>query len=248
MRHTINRVSVLAIALGIALSFAGTATATLVTTPTDVYLGTTANWGDTEADLETAWGGVPVDAANDLLKNHLSASPTYPAVPGMSFGSSLSNINDGVIISNGGTLGSTADLAAFAPGGDLVFNLDGLYNISRIDSFTAHNAKRVGQKYTLSTSTDGGSTWSVLTSVNYDNGSSANLYMREVSLTGSAGGPIAMGVNALKFTISDPSGGDGTAVYGEIAAYGSPVPEPASVILLLSGAISLLAYAWRKRK
>jgi hypothetical protein len=43
---------------------------------------------------------------------------------------------------------------------------------------------------------------------------------RRVSIrNAAAGAAIAKGVNALRFDISDPSGGSGTAVYNEIAIY-----------------------------
>ena len=98
-----------------------------------------------------------------------------------------------------------------------------------------------------------------LTSVNLDApGDSGSIYaMRRVSLTDDGGQAIAAGINALRFTFSDTGVtaspvpwpyGPAAATYGEIAVYGTPTPEPSTLVLLTVGLIGLLAYAWRKRR
>ena len=89
----------------------------------------------TEADANVAWGGVPIDNESNLLKNHVTRVTTDG---NMLFGSSLKNINDGKLISNGDIAESTANLSVFSAGSHVVFQLDATYLIDRIDIFTVH--------------------------------------------------------------------------------------------------------------
>ena len=41
---------------------------------------------------------------------------------------------------------------------------------------------------------------------------------------------------------------DGHTLYGTFALPAAPAPEPGTVVLLATGLMGLLAYAWRKRK
>jgi len=68
---------------------------------------------------------------------------------------------------------STGGWPASGPA-DVVFTLDGYYNIGRIDSFTLWSKDRIGQKYDLYGSTDGGATWNPVTSVNKDHTGSSS--------------------------------------------------------------------------
>lgn len=214
----------------------------------------------TEVTDVQAWvaakGSNPVDATANLLQNHLSALPIYTG--SLAYGSQLQNINDGLMVGNGGTDGDTANLTAFdtAGGNSLVFLLDAKYSIGKIDTFTNYANSRTGQKFDLYTSTDGGATWSPLTSVDIANQADTTIiaaspyvdnYIRRVSTTNSSNAAIATGVNALKFVFATPTAGSGIAVYSEIAAYAA-VPEPSSITLLAVGLFGLLAYAWRKQK
>jgi hypothetical protein len=251
MRSQMYKLGFVAVVLASSLILGGTALADLVATDSGiVYSG--GDWS-TEADVVAGWtsatGSAPVNAANDLLRNNLSGAPTLTG--STVYGSQMGNINDGLIVSNvysnPGNLTYTDNLTAFAGGSSLVFNLDKAYDLGRIDSFTAWQPDRIGQKYNVYTSTDGGSSWALLTSVNYDNyGGDVNKDVRRISLTDTSG-TLALGVNALKFAFSDPGSGNGTAIYGEIAAYAA-VPEPATSILTLTSVLGLAAYAWRKQK
>ena len=199
-----------------------------------------AGSGDTNDDVVTKWttarGSAPVDTVNDLLKNHATASMS---AGGVALGDSLSAINDGLMLSGGHTSGQTEGMCLFTSDGhwlgsgpaDLVFTLDAHYYIARIDSFTLWDPSRTGQKYDLYGSTDGGTSWTFVTSVNKDSGSEgSNRDLRRISLT-NAGGviPGLAGVNALKFHIMDPGPNGATSnnsIYSEIAAYAvTSVPD-----------------------
>ena len=216
----------------------------------DAIVGGTQTNSDSVSAWQSTTGAAPVDAANDLLKNHiLASSPTLTG--GLDFGTALAPINDGLMVSNGGTcsIAGLANMTAFTEGTALVFKLDAKYKINRIDSFTMWTADRIGQKYDLYTSTDGGTTWTTaaLASVNvagvidYD---PAVYMLRGVSVTDSTG-VLASGVNALKFQFSDAS--PGRPIYADIAAYGTAIPEPSTMVMAALGLIGLICYAWRKR-
>jgi hypothetical protein len=125
------------------------------------------------------------------------------------------------MVSNGGNLENTTHSTVFTNGSQLKFTLNGTYDIVGIESFTGYQNTRTGQKYSVYTSTNNGGVWSFLTSVDHANPAGNNVWdSRRVSIrNAAAGAAIAKGVNALRFDISDPSGGSGTAVYNEIAIY-----------------------------
>jgi len=205
----------------------------------------------TDAAAATAWGANPVNTGTDLLLNHLT-SMTY--VGSMLYGSTAANINDGLMVTSvapvGGpyTAANTENLAVFGDGGVLSFVLDNKYDITRIDSFTMFFPARIGQKYTVDVSTNGGAAWSSLTSVNYNNNNtepSSDIFLRGIALTDNLSAPIATGVNAVRFTFSDPYYDEAnpavTAVYSEIAMYGAAIPEPGTLVLLGLGGLFCLA-------
>lgn len=226
------RRSVLGLAAAAAV-FGGLPAARAAISITDTTVNTGAT-GETDSQVVTKWttaqGSAPVDTANDLLKNHATVSMSAPK---LGLGDTLAAINDGLMLTGGHTSSQTDGLCLFTSDGkwpgsgpvDLVFTLDAAYNIGRIDGFTLWDAGRTGQKYDLYGSTDGGASWTFVTSVNKDSGSAgSNRDIRRISLTDSAGGSITglTGVNALKFHIMDPGPGGATAnnsIYAEIAAY-----------------------------
>ena len=186
----------------------------------------------------TAKGSAPVDTANDLLMNHATVSMSAPK---LGLGDSLSYINDGLMLSGGKHSGQTEGLCLFTSDGawtgsgpvDVVFTLDAAYNIGRIDGFTLWDLSRLGQKYDLYGSTDGGANWTLVTSVSKDaTGSDGNRYIRRISLTDSSGVITGLaGVNALKFHIMDPGPNgatDNNSIYAEIAAYALVVANAAN--------------------
>ncbi len=73
----------------------------------------------------------------------------------------------------------------------------------------------------------------------------------QVTLTDSTG-KLATGVAAVRFTFLNNRGGladqyDGQVIR-EFDVTGNPVPEPNTIVLVATGLLGLLAYAWRKRK
>ena len=212
-----------------------------------IYVG--SNMTVTNADVVAAFGGNPIDSANNLLQNHLAATPTYSGT--MMYSSVLANINDGLMVSNGGYVSYTPNSAVFSSGAgeSLVFTLDAAYDLEKIAVYTAFGNKRLGQAYSIDVSTDDGATWSSLISVAIANGTTHTVcYARGVTITDDTTGTLAAGVNALRFNFTIPASGEGIAVYSEIAVYGAVVPEPSALALLATGLIGLLCYAWRKRK
>ena len=170
----------------------------------------------THGILAAAWGGAPLQAGN------LAQTATVTQLAGgLAFGSQIKNINDGLMVSNGGNLENTTHSAVFTNGSQLKFTLNGTYDIAGIESFTGYQNTRTGQKYSVYTSTNNGGVWSFLTSVDHANPAGNNVWdSRRASIRNAAPGTaIATGVNALRFDFSDPSGGNGTAVYNEIVIY-----------------------------
>ena len=157
-----------------ALVTAPAAMASVIITDTTLNTGTT---GESDSQVVTKWTGAqvsaPVNTASDLLMNHATVSLT---AGGLALGDSLSAINDGLMLSGGHTSSETDGMCLFTSDGswtgngpvDLVFTLDGAYTIGRIDSFTLWDPSRTGQKYDLYGSTDGGTSWDLVTSVSYD--------------------------------------------------------------------------------
>jgi hypothetical protein len=178
----------------------------------------------THAIVTAAWGGAPLQAEN--LAQTASVSQL---VGNMAFGSQIKNINDGLMVSNGGALQDTTHSAVFSSGSQVKFALSGTYDIARIESFTGYQNTRTGQKYSVYTSSDNGASWSFLTSVDHANPGGNDVWdTRRASIRNAASGAaIATGVNALRFDFSDPSGGNGTAVYSEIAIYPTTVAPDA---------------------
>jgi hypothetical protein len=59
------------------------------------------------------------------------------------------------------------------------------------------------------------------------------------------------GLTATSGVISGTFSGDGSTTYGELAGMqivGTAVPEPTAMMMLVTGLVGLLAYAWRRRK
>ena len=231
--RTFRGCSVLALAaLGLAQP---AAQAAIITSDDTVQLS--ASGGQNNASVVGQWtsakGSAPVDTASDLLKNHATMSM---ASGGAGLGSTA-YINDGLMLSYGQTSDSTDGLCLYTSSGswtgsgpvDVVFTLDAKYDIGRIDGFTLWDLSRLGQKYDLYGSTNGGASWNLVTSVNHDaTGTDGNRYIRRISLTDSGGVITGLaGVNALKFHIMDPGPNGATSnnsIYAEIAAYGADLP------------------------
>ena len=94
----------------------------------------------THGILAAAWGGAPLQAGN------LAQTATVTQLAGgLAFGSQIKNINDGLMVSNGGNLENTTHSAVFTNGSQLKFTLNGTYDIVGIESFTGYQNTRTGQ-------------------------------------------------------------------------------------------------------
>ncbi len=121
------------------------------------------------------------------------------------------------------------------------------WNIDEITSYAAWDEKRAYQEYSVLATFADKTPQYVIGSA--DAGVSfigeGNLSTK-IDITGLG----LTGVTSLTFSnFGTASMGMGT-VYHEIDVFGSasPIPEPSSIIILMTGLFGLLAYAWRKRK
>ncbi len=157
---------------------------------------------------------------------------------GYPFGSSVANLNDGLMLSSasppGGpyTLENTDNSATLDNGANptqFKLVLNGTYDLSKLDVFTSYVWTRTGQKWSVFTSSDGGATWSTnaLASVNYTNEAVDTWQSRRVSVFDNtfdnSSAAIASGVNALRFDVydNDTPPGNAESVFSEVAAYAS---------------------------
>ena len=145
------------------------------------------------------------------------------------FGGQEKNVNDGVAISNGGDTDSTTNVFSASDGSTLEFILDGTYDIDQIDVFTLGDVDRTGHVYDVEISTDGGVSYSALTSVNLPDSGGGDRHIRGVSLT-DAGGNLANGVSAIRFTFFDDGAGSAESVFAEIDALGTLVGPPPLIV------------------
>lgn len=223
--------------------------AVVVSTANSALFGLNA----TNTDVVAAWGG------NPILSGNLAQAGTITLLTGgYPFGGNVANLIDGLMVSpvtpDGGLyeVGNTDNTANFSDGSQVRLVLDGTYDIARIDTFTAYQWTRTGQKWSIYTSSNGGASWSAtpLASANQTNVDLFSApYSRSVTVQDSVPGTaIATGVNALRFDISNTDvagGGAGEAVFNEFAVYA--VPEPATIASLLGGVGSLLLVRRRRR-
>lgn len=212
--------------------------------------------GATNTDVVAAWGG------NPILSGNLAQTGTITLLAGgYPFGGNVANLVDGLMVSpvtpTGGPydVGTTDNTANFSTGSQVRLVLGGTYDIARIDTFTAYQWTRTGQRWSIYTSSNGGASWSAtpLASANQTNVDLFNApYSRSVTVQDSVPGTaIATGVNALRFDISDTDpagGGAGVAVFSEFAVYPATVPEPATIASLLGGVGSLLLLRRRRTR
>jgi hypothetical protein len=209
-QHTPQTLLISCIALGVTVLAAGGVHAAIADTVT----------GPTTTD------SLPALSSADLLQTNLQSTAISPPAFGGQSGSALydGSYGNGVTttFANNTTNTYTSDGT-----GDLIFVLDSFFQLTEISVWSGYGSNgRTGQYWDVFVSTDGGSSWG---SALYSTGDLAELgggIGYNVNLTGFDPGFV----NAIKFT--EFSSGGGANVYHEIDVFGSPVPEPASALLL----------------
>ncbi len=220
------------------------------------------------SSVETTYDGNILN--NDLIEagsSALAGTPTTTGTIGDSVvPSSVDNwagLTDGTISNNTWITNSNAG-ASPAPSITYNFNIDANplgYKLTSIRSIYGWNSSAFysDQRYVVDIAMVGSpTTFTQLADVDYrpfgyntnEDGSPAP-NSSQLTLTDSTG-TLATGVAAVRFTFLNNRGGyadqyDGQVIR-EIDVSGSPIPEPNTIMILLTGLLSLLAYAWRKRK
>ena len=208
---------------------------------------TTTNWASsTTATLDQI-------RSDDLIDNH-KLGVTLENVTHSNLtvsGGSSSGLNDGV---GGNDLSTLTSANTWSSSGNWTttftlktdVNTAG-YDISEIHSFSAWADMRVHQKYEVLYSTVSDPTNFISLGIYSDTTHNNGSYMMKLTRDN---GLIASGVKAIRFNFRDPTDGSDSTVYQEIDLIGvaTAVPEPMAFIMLASGMVGLLAYAWRKRK
>ncbi|NNM84935.1 MAG: PEP-CTERM sorting domain-containing protein [Phycisphaerales bacterium] len=240
---------------GMVAAIASTSVLTAISTGSVIVSGTSSSTGFT------------VPTANDVLYHE----PTLGGATG-SYSASIANPPNATEASWNGSGGYRSDISGLgylfdgiAPSnqfGNNWFGVAGgtgssatvvtvpLQTASALDSIATYtvwgDSGRVNQSYSVSYSTDGGSTYTTLdSSVAYTYSLATTPAATEVVLTDSSGGALAGGaiITDLQFTFG-PQQNNGVA-YSEIAAY-APVPEPSTLSVLGVGAAGLLLLLRRR--
>ncbi len=198
-------------------------------------------------------------ASDDLLQTEYGS---------MSFsGNSLSRENcdgepalrDGLFGALGGRSTNGGDTATAGSSEDpldiLIYTLDTSvntlgYDLSGITTYAGWDGQRYGQKYDLYAHQvgDDASTFSLLKNISYrPTAIAGGINNTKVAIAFES--TEATGVDQLKFVFHREPGYDWIG-YREIDVMGVAIqtPEPSTLVMLSMGLISLIAYAWRKRK
>lgn len=209
---------------------------------------------------------------NDLIEagsSALAGTPTTTGTIGDSVvPSSVDNwtgLTDGTFSNPSNTWITNAN-AAGTPAPSITYNFDTAanplgYKLTSIRSIYGWNSSAFysDQRYVVDIAMVGSpTTFTQLADVDYrpfgyntnEDGSPAP-NSSQFTLTDSTG-TLATGVAAIRFAFLNNRGGyadqyDGQVIR-EIDVSGSPIPEPNTIIILLTGLLGLLAYAWRRRK
>jgi hypothetical protein len=174
---------------------------------------------------------------------------TGATLAGGGWAGSVANLNNG----GGGSLEGGIGAGTGLSSGDYVtyiFDLTNAaygWNINRITSYASWDTSmggRTRQGYSVTATLMDNSTVQTLAPQTYVDGT--DCYATKVDITGLG----LTGVKSLTFSdfVNCPSAGLGN-IYHEIDVFGTAtVPEPGAVVLLTTGLIGMLSYAWRKRR
>jgi len=194
-------------------------------------------------------------AMDDLLQTSLSGVSV--SENGEAYSSSVTALYNGSY----GLAGITDGDSALAPNASttVVFQLKTTdannkngYDITKINCLSGYLDSRTCQAYDVYVANDINSTYGLLYSISSSLADNIEASKTDVLVTavGSSGGVIASNVGAIKIVFQDPVADNFVTVYRELDVIGtaSAIPEPNTLMLLATGLIGLLAYAWKKRK
>jgi hypothetical protein len=195
------------------------------------------------APVDSSTTGVPGTfsvSSTDLINQGQATFGASSFVGTDLYGDGVGNLNNGLVytVNSGDTHGSLTP----AQGGVATFTLNTSvntqgYDITSITTLAGGQSGNWGnQKYTVAYTTVSNATFTDLTTVSY--GDAAE---RQVVIVNDSAGPLATGVNALRFTFN----GADVEVFREFdvvgtATGGTAVPEPASMGLLALGGLAAL--------
>lgn len=119
------------------------------------------------------------------------------------------------------------------------------YDLMEIHSYSGWNSNVVSQNFTIEVSTVVSLDYISLGQFTY----AADNTGLVVSITDDEGGPLASGVDIIRFTHHSDGTAAGRGAYRELDVMGSPtvIPEPATFILLLGALTVLLLSGCRRR-
>lgn len=183
-------------------------------------------------------------SATDLLNGTLPAASSGNFQEETSAGTIA--LTNGTVATFYGTQTAASDHTAYATGhnGDSVtYNLGGAFNLSSIVIYGGWNdGGRDQQHYNLEVSTDNGSTFSVLGSIDVNDGvqgQDTTPISTRVAFTENALPYLASGATNIRVSFLGVE--NGYTGYTEIDAFGAQVPEPATIVLCVGLCGCLLA-------
>lgn len=215
----------------------------------DLGFATTLATDNAAADA-AAWlaqkGSPWINPATNLLQTHLS-SASYLSGGGSNTQTQLDYFHDGLLVSGTDVNDTPSNLSLFTASAEMKFVFDTPFDLARIDTFTNYQGNsRTGQAYRVFTSTNGGSSWNLLYTVDYGNVATGSNAIRGVSATIETGTANTTGINAILFDVNNFTGSSNNSAYAEIAIYA--VPEASTVWLLGAGAVLVLLGGARRWK